>query len=92
LSAHGQLYGLRGNKLSNVTADDDLFDAKDQMIHSAIAHSNVLLSSDNTNKRRDKSSAALPASVITLCLQSVGLYTQVRDGHDDVAICKRSRG
>lgn len=41
LSAHGQLYGPRGNKFSNVTAqaaDNDLFDAKDGMIHPGIVH------------------------------------------------------
>lgn len=51
MSAHGQLYGLRGNKLSNVTAtaNDGLFDAKDQMIHSAIVHENLLLSNTNNS-------------------------------------------
>lgn len=49
LSAHGQLYGFWENKFPNVTAraNNDLFDAKDQMIHSAIVHENLLLSNNN---------------------------------------------
>lgn len=49
LPAHGQLYGFGENKFSNVTAgaNNDLFDAKDQMIHSATVHENLLLSNNN---------------------------------------------
>lgn len=77
LSAHGQLYSPGGNKFSNVTttASNNLFDAKDQMIHSAIVHENLLLSNNNTNSGAIN---LLPLhAVITLCLHSVRHYTQL---------------
>lgn len=50
LSAHDQLYSLQGNTFSNVTvtASDNLFE--DQMINSAIAHTNLLLSNNDAKR------------------------------------------
>ena len=55
-------------------AKNDSFDDKDQMIHSMIVHENLLLSNNNTNSRAINLSPL--HEVITLCLHSIGLYTQ----------------
>lgn len=75
-------------KFSNVTAgaNNDLFDAKDQMIHSAVVHENVLLSNNNRN-----SSVINPLSLcyeITLSLHSPGGKTYGQK--DDITIYHHS--